>query len=355
MIPALMTRAPDLWRDLEGQRLFSVYDAGVGSAYDIVAPAWPEAVLRSPYELLGIGTNEPNGLSMSIDNEVLTVNAPGFTQIQVFNTSLALWLGWPGPTASASPTAPGPVRHAYGMADRESPGIVYSGGTVKYGGGDKLFGHIQDLLNPPPQDSLNSLLTNTQIYFRINEAGHCVLRWDGIGISGSSGYYPDNFLTTANPLFLQLLGFDGSEVPTGTDANILTAANPLPGVWVPSRPIDVCFEGRGWYGEATRLHSGRVATATHSSRRLLELSAWLDGPADIKDLSRHFIDWWAPWAHPGSLITYWHSWTTRSGFSRWRINEKSSANLWARWPRMGALTLTPQRRAPINLDLVEAE
>lgn len=129
----------------------------------------------------------------------------------------------------------------------------------------------------------------------------------------------------------------------------------MPGVWVPSRPVDTLYNGRGWWGEAHRLNSGRIATSTHSSKRLLSLNLWLDGPADKVNLEDHFLDHWAPYAHPGAKITFWPDWVSRREFSRWRRAEGSDGEFWAEWPDVGSLSARPCRRAPIALSLTEAE
>jgi len=145
------------------------------------------------------------------------------------------------------------------------------------------------------------------------------IRW---GIDGEGHVYctyPNGIsaITWVSTTFRDRLGFTGVVADLGRDALVydgsiglytLTAANPLPGLLIPSRPmesqeynVDLVSSGRrkisgGWV-------SNRIGSYVGETIRF-----FVDGPADIKDLTRHFTNHFVGYINQGARINVYQDW-----------------------------------------------
>tara|TARA_Y100000034_G_scaffold69018_1_gene83277 strand:+ start:1487 stop:2707 length:1221 start_codon:yes stop_codon:yes gene_type:complete len=146
----------------------------------------------------------------------------------------------------------------------------------------------------------HSFTSEPSIRWGINDVGHVYTSWeDGMAaaptwISGS---------------FRQRLGFTGrEEAVVDGDLVLLTAANPLPGFIVPTRPLMDLSWGYGERSSSRRLRGGLAASSEISEWWTYRLKAFLGGPASLVDETAHWLRHVVPYIRPGRLVSIYQEW-----------------------------------------------
>jgi len=116
--------------------------------------------------------------------------------------------------------------------------------------------------------------------------------------------------------FQEWLGFDGTETTqtladatTGDDLKFIEAMHPCEGAIMPSRPLMRPVTHR--YDETTntaRLTSGEIASNKVMGFESVSVEWWIDGPADSRDLSTHWLNAVVPRAAKGVRWTLYQVW-----------------------------------------------
>jgi hypothetical protein len=160
--------------------------------------------------------------------------------------------------------------------------------------------HLMQWLSPEVGTDNNNDPISANFRFGINSEGHC--------------FFTSNEGSPGTPNFCPVLGFTGNEVAVSGDTFgvgpffTYTATYPMTGVWVPSRPLARRIQETEQDTDSTRTLSGKHVYAHRGSFTSLSLEAWVDGPQDSKDLYKHVLERFAPFAHPGARIDYYARW-----------------------------------------------
>lgn len=143
--------------------------------------------------------------------------------------------------------------------------------------------------------------TNRRVWWYVDDDGHVVC---ARATSGTSA------LAWVSTSFRDRLGYNGTEVETtASGCAFLRATYPLPGLWVPSRPLRRC---RPWYAERTAtldLTSGGM-TANHIARWSgWDVEAWASGGAlGSASEERHVRDRFWRYIPLGFPVTFFQQW-----------------------------------------------
>lgn len=166
-------------------------------------------------------------------------------------------------------------------------------------------------------EQLEQAAHGNSIRWGIDAEGHAWWEADGALFGSAAAATPTWNATTLR----DRLGFTGDETTqdlTGTRGVYRgEAANPLPGLIVPTRPAQRLDVGAQQVGDSVRTIGGAryfVGVATH---RTWALDWHLDGPADSVDLSQHWLTRCVPYFYEGAPVTLYQDWgdTRRAGLT----------------------------------------
>ena len=170
-----------------------------------------------------------------------------------------------------------------------------------------------------------------------NDAIYKRIRW-GVDNSGHVYCtYPNgiNDITWTSTTFRDRLGFTGLVANLGRDTlsyngsiglYTYTAANPLPGVLVPSRPIENQEYIVDVVGSSRRTISNGWVSNQVGSYRGETITFYVDGPADIKDLTRHFTDHFIGYLGTGTRVNLYQDWgDSRRALAEYDVDDSQRA------------------------------
>lgn len=134
----------------------------------------------------------------------------------------------------------------------------------------------------------------------VDADGHVWRAWD-VGLSAAP--------TWVSTTFRDALGFTGQEASTSDgDLRILTATYPCRWLLTPSRPWEAVLRARDSAGSAVRASDRGAYSVTWSQWDRLDVTGYIDGPADRIDRQDHWLrDVW-PYMPPGGLVTLYQDW-----------------------------------------------
>lgn len=170
-----------------------------------------------------------------------------------------------------------------------------------------------DTVTTEPVGHLNHLMQWMATSTGLDDAGDPIsaLRRFGINSDGHVFYTYDASEVIETQNYSYILGFRGDETSVpNSDLSwyTTTATHPLTGVWVPSRPLARRFESTENDISAEKTLNSSWAYNLRGSFTTLELECWVDGPQDSKDLYKHVLERFAPYAHPGARVDYYARW-----------------------------------------------
>lgn len=140
-----------------------------------------------------------------------------------------------------------------------------------------------------------------------------VLRW-GINSSGhvfSTKYGFIGDIVWLSTSFRDRLGFTGESdeiVAHPSGMVTTTAAHPLPGALFPSRPLESQIYTAELVNTGKRKLSGGWVNNHLASYNQQAFGYFLDGPADLTDLTLHFVDQFSPYIPQGQRVNVYQDW-----------------------------------------------
>lgn len=109
--------------------------------------------------------------------------------------------------------------------------------------------------------------------------------------------------------FRDRLGFSGAEVPINDGTRkVLTAAHQMPGVLIPTRPLDDIHPEGETFAEHVVQTVGTYGSNYVATHHRWRCTAWLDGPADSVDLHRHWHYACKPYLYAGAPCGLYQDW-----------------------------------------------
>jgi len=174
------------------------------------------------------------------------------------------------------------------------------------------------------------------IRWGLSDTGRTFASWDA-----SAGLGDVVWISTT---FRDRLGFTGAEVPlnvlspTGASVRVLLSTFPAAGVLVPTRPLVRLLERREEVTRTLRLTDGDVASNASGASTGWDLSFFLDGPADSRDLHRHWLEQWLPYAQLGGHCSIYQQW----GDPRRAVSTRASTHSTSNTPAYSLLS-TPEQ------------
>lgn len=244
--------------------------------------------------------------AINIQDDKVFIQSNDADAFQINSTPTAIALGFRDFPVVA--VVVGDVTRAYATADWQRGDFEGDPLSITITSGPTLIAtepvghltHLMQWLSPNTgKDDINDDISE-DYRFGINLDGHC--------------FFTTKESSPGAPNFVPSLGFTGSETPVAGDSfgdgpwYTYTAENPCIGVWVPSRPLARRIQQTEQDTSSTRTLSGKHVYAHRGSFTSLSLEAWVDGPQDSKDLYKHVLERFAPFAHPGARVDYYARW-----------------------------------------------
>lgn len=173
-----------------------------------------------------------------------------------------------------------------------------------------------------------------RVWTAYDPATHGDVVWVGAG-DGVSDYLGFTRSATAPEAPVDILPGAGAV----TAIRVLTATFPCAGVLCPTRQwVDLTNRSLAT-AQGIRLTSGAVASSRTATHRAWSLRYFVDGPADERDLSTHFVEQWLPLCTPGERMTIYQQWLE----PRRAIHNRGSARIFVSNDPQYTTLHTPER------------
>lgn len=169
------------------------------------------------------------------------------------------------------------------------------------------------------RDNASNDVFTQRIHWFVDVDGHVVWAMDGTANIASVG------VTWIDTDFRDLLGFSGNESLSSAGAlpwivNYQVADYPAPACIIPSRPVERITRSAERIGSAIRLTSRQVVGHNIMTAQSVSVDWWIDGPADVTDLHRHWMERVVPYMTTGQRVSFYGEWgDPRRGLTRYGV------------------------------------
>lgn len=157
------------------------------------------------------------------------------------------------------------------------------------------------------------------------------IRW---GIDGDGHVYTTRpsgvsaAVTWVSTSFRDRLGFTGLETESTSNGIVtLTAANPCPGCYFPTRPLETIEPITRETTGVLELSDGDICANHVGAIARWRVVFYVDGPADSRDTSRHWVErcFKEHWTRGSMLTLYQHWGDPRRALAGWQVNAEQPA------------------------------